>query len=338
MEGFMKQRVFSKVLLATSICFGIGGAIHANGSVAAEVGVKPKVLNFSHVFQTNHPVHIALTAANEALKQRTNGRLSLQIYPNSTYATYNDAVAAVRMGTLDMTCLDSASDWLKKSGVVLGPYVFRSYDHWANFKKSPIYNNLRDEIGKAMGVVQLDMYQFGFRHLTGNKIYRTLDDFKGTVLRVVDFPPYSELKTIFNASVTATPIGEVYMALKSGLVDAEENPVTQITTMKFYEVQKYLELTAHMLAVSSSIISQKTWNSLSPEDQKIMREVFHDEAAQIDKMVVENEEKLIQLCIDNGMTVIRDVDTKPFRDRVPLVLKNYPEWVELYNEIQKIDG
>jgi TRAP-type C4-dicarboxylate transport system substrate-binding protein len=128
------------------------------------------------------------------------------------------------------------------------------------------------------------------------------------------------------------------MALKSGLVDAEENPVTQITTMKFYEVQKYLELTAHMLAVSSTIISQKTWNSLSSEDQKILREVFHDEAEQIDKMVVENEEKLIQLCVDNGMTVIRDVDTKPFRERVPLVLKNYPEWVDLYSEIQKIGG
>ena len=331
----MKQGTF---FLATSLFLAIGGAVHTDSSVAAEAAAQPKVLNFSHVFQTNHPVHIALSAANETLKKRTNGRLSLQIYPNSTYATYNDAVSAVRMGTLDMTCLDSASDWLKKSGVVLGPYVFRSYAHWNNFKQSPVYTSLKDEIGKAMGVVQLDMYQFGFRHLTGNKIYRTLDDFKGIVLRVVDFPPYSELKIIFNASVTATPIGEVYMALKSGLVDAEENPVTQITTMKFYEVQKYLELTAHMLAVSSTIISQKAWNSLSPEDQKIMREVFHDEAAQIDQMVVSNEEKLIQECIDNGMTVIRDVDTKPFRDRVPMVLKNYPEWADLYDEIQKIGG
>jgi tripartite ATP-independent transporter DctP family solute receptor len=307
-----------------------------DGGSAAQEG--PRTFNFAHVFQTNHPVHIAVSAANDSLKQKTGGRLQLQIYPNSTYASYNDAVSAVRMGSLDMCPLDSASDWLPKAGVVLGPYVFRSYEHWKNFKASGLYTNLREEIGKAMGVVQLDMYNFGFRHLTGNKIFRTLSDFNGVVLRVVDFPPYSELATIFNASVTATPIAEVYMALQSGVVDAEENPVTQITTMKFYEVQKYLILDAHMLAVSSTIVSDKVWKSLSPADQQILREVFKAEADQIDDMVVKNEENLIKQCEQNGMTVIRDIDTTPFRERVPLVLKKYPEWVDIYNEIQKLKG
>ena len=336
----MKDHIKIILVLFCALCLTgfvfAAGQQSAGGSAAGGGG--SRTLSFSHVFQTNHPVHIALTAANETLKQRTNGRLQLQIYPNSTFATYNDAVSAVRMGSLDMTCLDSASDWLPKSGVVLGPYVFRSYDHWANFKKSAAYSSLKEEIGKAMGVVQLEMYNFGFRHLTGNKVFRTLNDFNGVVLRVVDFPPYSELKTIFNASVTATPIGEVYMALSSGLVDAQENPVTQITTMKFYEVQRYLMLSMHMLAVSSTIISQRAWDSLSADDQRIMREVFTAEAAYIEEMVVQNEESLIQMCVDNGMTLVRDFDTKPFRDRVPLVLQNYPAWVDLYNEIQRIDG
>ena len=297
-----------------------------------------KVLTLAHVFQTNHPVHIALEAANEQLKEKTNGRIELEIFPNSTYAAYNDAVTAVQMGMLDMACLDSAADWLPKAGVVLGPYVFRSYDHWANFKKSDLYNRLREEIGQAVGVVQLDMYNFGFRHMTGNKIYRTPADFKGDVLRVVNFPPYAELAIIFDAAVTATPISEVYMALSSGVVNAQENPVTQITTMKFFEVQKYLMLTSHMLAVSGTIISNNAWNSLSAEDQAIIREVFQEEANYIDQMVVENESKLIQQCIDGGMTLVDDIDTTPFRERVPLVLEKYPDWVELYNQIQALEG
>jgi tripartite ATP-independent transporter DctP family solute receptor len=333
----MKKRIV--ILALCALCLLVSPAVFAGGQSDAPAAKEgPRTLSFAHVFQTNHPVHIAVSAANDALKQKTGGRLQLQIYPNSTYATYNDAVSAVRMGSLDMCPLDSASDWLSKSGVVLGPYVFRSYEHWKSFKNSDIYRNLKEEIGKAMGVVQLEMYNFGFRHLTGNKIFRGLNDFNGIVLRVVDFPPYSELATIFNASVTATPIGEVYMALQSGLVNAEENPVTQITTMKFYEVQKYLMLSAHMLAVSSSIISDKTWKSLSPADQQIVRDVFKAEADQIDEIVVKNEEQLIQMCADKGMTVVRDIDTKPFRERVPLVLKKYPDWVDLYDQIQKLKG
>ena len=307
-------------------------------AVSGAVAEGTRKLTFSHVFQTNHPVHIALEEANELLKEKTNGRLELEIFPNATYAAYNDAVTAVQMGVLDMTCLDSASDWLAKSGVVLGPYVFRSYDHWENFKKSGVYEQLKGEISEAVGVVQLDLYNFGFRHMTGNKIYRTLDDFKGDVLRVVNFPPYAELAIIFDAAVTATPISEVYMALSSGVVNAQENPVTQITTMKFYEVQKYLMLTSHMLAVSGTIVSKNVWDSLSAEDQEIMREVFQIEAARIDQIVIDNEAALIQECIDGGMTLVDDIDTTPFRERVPLVLEKYPDWVELYEQIQELEG
>lgn len=295
-------------------------------------------LTFSHVFQTTHPVHIALLEANELLKKKSNGRLELEIFPNGTYATYNDAVSAVRMGTLDMTCLDSAADWLPKAGVVLGPYVFKSYEHWNKFKNSDTYKQLKDEISQSMNVVQLDMYNFGFRHMTGNKVLSKLEDFDDIVLRCVDFPPYSELATIFDASVTATPIGEVYMALQTGVVDAQENPVTQINTMKFYEVQKYLMLTKHMLAVSSTIMSADTWKSLSTEDQAIIREVFKIEADRIDQIVVENEDKLIQDLVKNGMTLVKDVDIKPFEERVPLVLKKYPQWVETYDAIQKLNN
>jgi len=319
---------FVALLLVVLMIFGAVGCGKSAPSNEAtpssengEAPVKTRKLTFSHVFQTNHPVHIALTEANEMLKEKTGGRLELEIYPNATYATYNDAVSAVRMGNLDMTCLDSASDWLPKSGVLLGPYVFRSYEHWKNFKSSDIYEDLKKEIGEAVGVVQLDMYNFGFRHMTGNKPLTTLEDFDDIVLRCVDFPPYSELAVIFDASVTATPIGEVYMALQTGLVDAQENPLTQITTMKFYEVQDYLMLTGHMLAVSSTIISQDAWNSLSKEDQEILKEVFRYEADLIDQMVIENESALIQQCIDEGMTLISDIDTTPFKERVPLAKK-----------------
>lgn len=316
------------VLIVSSMVFGAGGTESAKKET--------RKLSIAHVFATNHPVHVALLEANEMLKEKSNGRLELNIYPNGTYANYNDAVQAVIMGQLDMAPLDSASEYLPKSGVLLGPYVFRSYEHWSNFKDSQIYEDLKDEISDAVGLKQLDLYNFGFRNMTGNKPLTKLDDFARLKLRVVDFAPYNEIATIFKAVGTSLPIGDVYMGLQSGVVDAEENPLTQIVTMKFFEVQKYLMLTQHMLAVAGTTMSTKTWNSLSAEDQQIIVEVFRFEADRIDQIVRENEEALIAEVQSAGMTVIRDIDTKPFRDRVSLVLEKNPSWVELYNQIQRI--
>lgn len=320
------KRIIGIALIALTIFTSLG---------FAQAAVKTRKLSFAHVFALDHPVHVALLETNELLKKKTNGRLELQIYPNGTFANYNDAVLAVTMGQLDMAPLDSASNYLPKAGVVLGPYVFRSYGHWKNFKASRTYENLKAEIGAAVGVQQLDLYNFGFRNMTGNKIYRTLKDFANVKLRVVNFAPYNEIATIFNVGGTSLPIGDVYMGLQSGVVDAQENPLTQIVTMKFYEVQKYLMLTRHMLAVSGTIMSKNTWNSLSKEDQTVIMEVFKYEADRIDELVVKNENALIQFVKDKGMTVI-EVDTAPFKERVQIVLDRNPAWKGIYKEIQDI--
>ncbi len=306
------------------------------GGQPEDSGEETRALTFAHVFAIDHPVHIALLEANEMLKKKSNGRLELAIYPNGTFANYKDAVRAVIMGQLDMAPLDSASEYLPKSGVLLGPYVFRSYNHWNNFKKSSLYGNLKNEISQAVGVKQLDHYNFGFRNVTGNKPLTKLSDFEKLKLRVVNFHPYNEISKIFNAVGTSLPIGDVYMGLQTGVVDAQENPLTQIVTMKFYEVQDYLMFTRHMLAVAGTIMSESTWNSLSTEDQKLIEEVFKFEANRIDEIVQENENELTAQVESYGMTIIDDIDTKPFIDRVPLVLERNPEWVDLYNQIQKI--
>lgn len=331
----MKKKGFKGAVVIMLMLVFTSGIIFAAGS--AEAAVKPtRKLSIAHVFATNHPVHVALLEANAMLKEKSNGRLELNIYPNGTYANYNDAVQAVIMGQLDMAPLDSASEYLPKSGVLLGPYVFRSYGHWTNFKNSDLYENLKDDISKAVGVKQLDLYNFGFRNMTGNRPLTKLEDFQKLKLRVVNFPPYSEIATVFNAIGTSLPIGDVYMGLQAGVVDAQENPLTQIVTMKFYEVQKYLMLTQHMLAVAGTIMSEQTWNSLSSEDQKIVEEVFRFEADRIDQIVRDNENALIDEVKKAGMTVVDKIDTKPFRDRVGLVLERNPSWVELYNQIQRI--
>ena len=332
------QRFRINVVLSLVCVLGAAGMASAEGQkdTAAAKPVSTRKLGIAHVFATDHPVHVALLEANAMLKEKSGGRLELTIYPNGTFANYKDAVQAVIMGQLDMAPLDSASEYLPKSGVLLGPYVFRSQSHWTNFKNSTVYSELKADISKAVGVKQLDLYNFGFRNMTGNKVFSKLEDFSKTKLRVVNFAPYNEIATIFNAVGTSLPIGDVYMGLQSGVVDAQENPLTQIVTMKFYEVQKYLMLTRHMLAVAGTIMSDATWKSLSAEDQNIVEEVFKSEANRIDQIVRDNEAALIEKVKSYGMVVIDNIDTAPFIARVPLVLAKNPEWVDLYKQIKEI--
>ena len=295
-----------------------------------------RVFKVAHVFNTEHPVHAGLVKANDELKAKTNGRFELQIFPAGTYANYKNAIQAVKMGALDLCPLDTAIDYYEESGVLLSPYTFRDYDHWGKFKQSKVYSELLDNIGEKVGVKQLALYTFGFRHTTTkDKKARTPDDFKGMKIRVVNFPPYPEAATVLNAHGTPLPIGDVYMALASGVADGQENPFTQIMTMKFYEVQKYLILTGHMLATSGTIMSKKAWESLSPSDRKVFEEVFNNEADFIDKEVITGEAKLLAELKDKGMEVV-EVDKAPFMQRVSLVFKKYPKFQDLYQKIQAV--
>ncbi len=308
----------------------------ATTEVAAEE-VETVMLSVSHVFAEDHPVNVAYEEAAEELYEKTGGRYGLTIYPNGTYANYADGITSCQMGTLDIACLDSASDWLEAAGVLFAPYCFDSYEHWANFKSSDLSEEIRAEVGTAVGdVVQLNMYNFGFRNLTANKEVRTVEDLEGSTLRCVNFEPYSTLKDVFEVPITSIPIEDVYMSLQTGVADCEENPLTQIVTMKFYEVQDYLMETQHMLAVSSTIINEGLWNGMSADDQAIFSEVFTNQGNRVDQLTVENEEALIAECEANGMTVIRDMDTSVFQANAAKVVDNYPAWQEWYAEIQDL--
>ncbi len=312
-------------------------SLMALGLVAGAATAAERTFKVSHVFNTDHPVHTGLLKAKELLQQKSGGKFDLQIYPAGTFANYKDAIKAVKMGVLDFCPLDTAIDYYPESGVMLSPYTFRDYDHWRAFKKSDVYGDLLDNIGEKVGVKQLALYTFGFRHATTKSVKATTPEaFKDLKLRVVNFPPYPEAATVLNAHGTPLPIGDVYMALSSGVADGQENPFTQILTMKFYEVQKYLILTGHMLATSGTIMSKKAWNSLSADEQKVIEEVFQAEADTIDEEVISGEAKLRKILVEEkGMEAI-EVDRKPFMARVSLVMDKYPQFKDLYEKIQAI--
>ena len=336
--GCAAPSVTSDTAAATTEAAAAEATEAATEPTEAPAAVEPIQIRLSHVVAEDHPIHIALLETAEKLKEQSNGKYELVIFPNSTYANYKDSLQAVRMNSLEMCCLDSAMDFLPETGALLVPYIFRDLDHWESFTNSDFSKELREQIGEAVGVKEFQFYNHGFRHVTtkGDVVPTTPEEFEGLKLRVVDFAPYPEVATVLNASPTPLPFSEVYMALSQGVVDAQENPLNQIVAMKFYEVQDNLILTGHILAISSIVCSDDFWNSLPAEDQALIEKLFDENSKRIDEIVKGEQDALLEQLKGFGMNVV-EVDKQPFMDRVSLVFDKYPEFKDLYDKIQAIN-
>jgi tripartite ATP-independent transporter DctP family solute receptor len=329
----MFKKLFCLIIVAGLFFSILSG--YPSQAKAADSG-KPVVIEIAHSYPTEHILHQAVLLADKVLQKKSGGRIKLKIYPNGTYGDQMNSLQAVRMGALDMFEMGPYADYYKPIAALFGPYLFRDYNHWDKFVKSKYCKELFAKFEQGAGVKVLAPHHAGFRYVvTRNKPAKTPDDFAGMKLRVVNQPPYPEAATVLNATATPLPITEVYMALKTGVVDATENPLIQIYSTKFYEVTKYLILTQHMITPVTFIMSNQRWNSLSVQDKKIVEEAFNQAARFNDSEIKKQEAGLIKKLQELGLTVIKP-NKKLFSARTALVLKKYPEWKEIYQKIEAI--
>ena len=274
----------------------------------------------------------AVLYAKELIEERTDGKDTLDIHLNATYANYNDSLQAIMQGTLDIAGMESAADWDPATGVLLAPFLFRDYDHWLAFKESDIYDELLQRMGEAVGVHMLYVSCSGFRYVTANKPMTTPEEMAGIKMRLPTVSPYELLPEIFNCSGTPIQADELYMALSTGVVDAEENTYTDIVARKFYEVQDYVIKTGHICTPTGLAMSMNAWNSLTEEEQALYTEIFNEVGDFLDQTTIEKEAEYEEFLKEQGVEIL-EVDKTPFVERCSIVLEAYPEFAEFYDRI-----
>jgi TRAP-type C4-dicarboxylate transport system substrate-binding protein len=153
------------------------------------------------------------------------------------------------------------------------------------------------------------------RHTSSNRPIKVCADMKGLKIRVPDVPAYLAMPRACGANTAPIAFAEVYLALQNGTVEAQENPLTTIEAKKFYEVQKHIVLTGHIVDHLNTIISGGLWKKLSEEDRKIFTDVAQEAAAKATAEIKVNEAKLVDFFKQKGLTVT-EVDKAAFRDNV----------------------
>jgi tripartite ATP-independent transporter DctP family solute receptor len=273
-----------------------------------------QILKWGIVLQPEHPFVLGMKKTADIVAGKTNNRIQIQVFPSAQLGTGKDMIEAVVFGSQAMATEGAAmfSQWSPRLSIMEAPYIFRDIDHMYKAMKGPIGQEMQDELVAKRGLRSLGVLYYGVRHLTANKEVRTPADVKGMKLRVPEVPLYLEMARAWGANPTPMAFAELYLALKQGTVDAQENPIPTINSGKFYEVQKYLILTGHIMVPQFHAISDKLWQSLSSGDQKILQDAVDEGIAFANDLLIKQENSLVDEFKKKGVQVIAP-DVEGFR-------------------------
>lgn len=290
---------------------GIAGAMIA-GSAFAQTALK-----WAHVYEPSEPFHTESVWAAEEIAKRTEGRYTVDVFPSSQLGKEADINQGLSLGTVDIIISGSsfAAREFPPIGVTYFPFMFRDADHLLAYSKSDIYKELTGGYEEASGHHITATTYYGTRHTTSNRPIEKCADMQGLKIRVPDVPAYLAMPRACGANTAPIAFAEVYLALQNGTVEAQENPLTTIEAKKFFEVQKHIVLTGHIVDHLNTVVSKTRWASLSDEDKAIFTEVMQEAAARATETIVTREKELVQYFRDQGLTVT-DIDKADFESNV----------------------
>lgn len=304
----------------------------------AEEKVDPIELRFGNNFVSDHPIVAGFDAMAERLAERTGGAVTFVQYPGEQLGNTNDCVNSVSTDTLDF-CIGGVgmcASRLATLKIYDCPYVFRDAEHMINFSYSDVAQEMWDQLAAESNLRFMGVIYNGARYLTTTKVpVTTPADLNGLKLRVPDEPMGRAYGAAMGGTPTPMTFGEVYMGLKQGTIDGQENPLTNIIDGKLYEVQKYIHPTGHVLATQALFMSEASWQRLTAEQQDILLEEIRNTCAELSQQIADAEAANLQYVLDQGMELI-EPDVEAFKEACSVVVDEYKgEWGEdLYDIVQ----
>ena len=300
-----------------STALALAGALTLALSLAAGPAGAQTNLKWAHVYETSEPFHTQSVWAAEEIEKRTNGRYHIDVFPASQLGKETDLNQGLTLGSVDM--IISGSSFAARSfppiGVTYYPYTFRDADHLLAYTKSDVFKELAQGYQDKTGHHIVAVTYYGTRQTSSNKPITSCADMQGLKIRVPDVPAYLAMPQACGANTAPIAFAEVYLALQNGTVEAQENPLTTIEAKKFYEVQKYIVLTGHIVDHLNTVLSKSLWAKLSDEDRQIFTDVAQEAAERASKQIQAREVELVGFFKDKGLEVT-EVDTAGFKEAV----------------------
>lgn len=296
----MKLRIPAAAMTALVASMFFSGTAVANDSE-----IKERTIRFGYFVTGDHPVGIGARKFGELVAEKSGGKIKVRDFPSSQLGNEMQQQSALIGGTQEMAAPGSPQlvGMVKEFGILDFPYIVSNLSQADALLDGPFGQALLDRLPEH-GIIGLGYWENGFRHVTNSKRpIRKLEDLEGLKVRVQLNPVFIETFEAFKMNPVPLSFSELYTAMETRTVDAQENPLPLILTTKFHEVQKYAGLTGHVYGNNIILMSKKFWDKLSPTEQEIIREAA-DEAKAYQRQVSRDIlAKAVEALRDEGMQV-----------------------------------
>lgn len=310
--------IFLVICILTSVLVGCGGGSgsststqSASSAVAASsapaesspAAEEPKAetvytMQVGHAQPTTNPRHLSLLTFKEMVEERTNGGVIIEIYPAGQLGNETEMTEAVKLGTLQ-AIRGGQDDFLPKLECFSLPFLYNSYDEANRVINSEYVQGVLED-AKQHNLLVLGLGDAGgFRQLTNNiRPITSPNDMVGIKMRT-SIELIDRSMKAFGANTVSVPYTDLYMALKTGVADGQENPLVNIETMKFYEVQKYCTIIDYMISPEAFYVNLQWYESLPADYQKILKECSNEMMVENSRIISENESKALEVIKQN---------------------------------------
>ena len=298
---------------------------------------KQKILKLAHGLDPSHPVHKGMEYMAKKLDEKSDGNLTIQIYPSEQLGSERQCVELLQIGSLAMTKVSASimEGFTPKYKVLSLPYIFKSKEHTYRVLEGKIGHELLLS-GEEFWLRGLTFYDAGSRSFyTKERPILTPDDLSGLKIRVMKSPTAVNMIRAMGGSPTPISWGELYTALQGGVVDGAENNPPSFYLSHHYEVCKYYSLDEHTTIPDVLLISTIIWNQLTPEEQNWLQEAA-DESAKYQRVLwAESEKQSLEAVQEAGVEILYP-DKEPFAEKVTTLYEEYKSDQEVWSLIQRI--
>ncbi|NYD40317.1 DctP family TRAP transporter solute-binding subunit [Nocardioides panaciterrulae] len=296
-------------------------------------------LTLAHSYTEDQPQH---TCGAEVIKdevEAADAGMSVEIYPNSQLGGDADRIASVQSGDIDLDLQGASAlaSVYEPIGVVDAAYAFDSGQQVADFFRGKESEQLKQAFHDASGGVSiLGAYSAGAREFTANQPIREPADLDGLRMRFPGSPQFLENAKALGAHATEVAYEELYLALQQGVVDGQENPITNIAALNLPEVQDYLSMTDHQQN-SNLVIVGKVWDDLSEQQQQVLQDAVDTAVDKMPGCVADAEDEIISGWKQDGsIKIVDDVDVAAFSEQADAYFRDHLEGksLEVYEAIK----
>jgi len=306
------------------------------GTVALSAAAMPALaedwpsltLKFGHPYNEAHPLARGAQMFSDLVAERSEGKIRVDVYPNSTIGSSRDLVESMQIGAVDFALVPTTNvaSFYAPLDIFYLPFLFRDSEHAYAVADGSIGQGLYDDMRQKIGIRTLAMYESGFRTITTRRTrIEEPSDMAGIKFRVVNNPLNVDTFKALGAIPTPVALSEVFTALQQGTVDGQDNPIGNVKAFGYDKVQDFITLSRHQWAGIMFLANERMWEAQPEHVQDLFQQAAKESEAWEREALNDEEAQYLAEMEEAGMTVTRltPEQSQAFQDEMHGIWDDY---------------